>query len=92
MVKITKSEKRILGIEEEMKGTEETIIEPQDRSYKHREKKYLTNHLQHMKPAYYSILFQYALLTREKGSRAILNSLALVIISQVKLFFFNLFI
>ena len=38
IVKTTKSVKRILGIEEEMIDKEEVISEPQDRSYKHREK------------------------------------------------------
>ena len=38
MVKIAKSEIRILRIEEEMKNTEEMTSGPQDRSYKHREK------------------------------------------------------
>lgn len=38
MMKMTKSEIRILGIEEEMKDAEGMIGEPRDRSYKHREK------------------------------------------------------
>ena len=52
------------------------------------EKNYdLINYIEQIKHASHSLLFEYALLIREKGSRIALNCLTLVITRQVKLIY-----